>query len=258
VQLMYCNWSTEGWRLYIKWLEAMIDQETLGAVMGARGLGKVRREYKPQDLQTVEHYEEKTNEAIMILEANIEVMKSLRTFYEKMSVNVAFPLTATCGNDVATFATQIEDMIYELTTHTSRAKLLVRIATNRKGLILQHLQSQATEKMEALTNTSNKEAVAMRIITVVTLVYLPATFVSTFFSTDIVKYQNQNGGGSSGSQDQSSGGASFSNIALIRWLQVTLPLTFLTLTIGYAGYKHANKSRKKSILRLPFYNPTKK
>jgi hypothetical protein len=50
---------------------------------------------------------------------------------------------------------------------------------------MQHLQSQATEKMEILTekmhkigSMSQREAVAMKIITVVTLIYLPATFVS--------------------------------------------------------------------------------
>jgi hypothetical protein len=103
--------------------------------MGARGRDKVRREYEPQDLQTVEHYEEKANEAIMILEANVEVMKSLRTFYEKLTSNNAFSMTGACGDDINTFLTQLDDMMYELNTHISRAKLLVRIATNRKGLV---------------------------------------------------------------------------------------------------------------------------
>ena len=54
--------------------------------------------------------------------------------------------------------------------------------------VLQHLQHQATEKTEALNMStynigvmSQKEAIAVRIITVVTLVYLPATFVSVRF-----------------------------------------------------------------------------
>ena len=51
--------------------------------------------------------------------------------------------------------------------------------------MLQHLQTQTTETMERLTlsmhamgRLSQKETIAMRIITVVTLIYLPATFVS--------------------------------------------------------------------------------
>ena len=51
--------------------------------------------------------------------------------------------------------------------------------------VLQHLSSQTTQKMEDLTISmhqigvgSQREAIIMRIITVATLLYLPATFVS--------------------------------------------------------------------------------
>lgn len=44
--------------------------------------------------------------------------------------------------------------------------------------VLQHLQGQATEATLNLTYMSYKEAIIMRIITTVTLIYLPATFVS--------------------------------------------------------------------------------
>lgn len=45
----------------------------------------------------------------------------------------------------------------------------------------------------------------------------------TFFSTDVVKYQDQN--------DNSTGheSGSYSPLALQRWLQVTLPLTALSM-----------------------------
>jgi hypothetical protein len=45
----------------------------------------------------------------------------------------------------------------------------------------------------------------------------------TFFSTDVVKYQDQNGN-STGHET-----ASYSPLALQRWLQVTLPLTALSM-----------------------------
>ena len=97
----------------------------------------------------------------------------------------------------------------------------------------------------------------MRIITIVTLIYLPATFASvrgyerlqddqltklqTFFSTDVVKYQAQDAGGS------------FSKEALYRWLQVTLPLSALTLGIGYAWYRYQTiQSKKKGVNLLPY------
>ncbi|KAF5505974.1 hypothetical protein CGCS363_v004313 [Colletotrichum siamense] len=82
-----------------------------------------------------------------------------------------------------------------------------------------------------------KEAILVRIVTIVTLIYLPATFVSTFFSTDIIKYQ-----------DSDSPKGTFSPIAMERWLQVTLPLTSLTLLVAYYGNKWAeSKSRGRML-----------
>ena len=72
----------------------------------------------------------------------------------------------------------------------------------------------------------------MRIVTIVTLIYLPATFVSTFFSTDVVKYQGQDGGPGEGV---------YSSTAMMRWLQVTLPLTAATLTVAWLAFRYANK-----------------
>ncbi len=66
----------------------------------------------------------------------------------------------------------------------------------------------------------------MRIIAIVTGVFLPATFVSTFFSTDVVKYQNTNSG------PDGVEGESFSLLALQRWFEVTVVLT--VATFGFA------------------------
>ena len=54
----------------------------------------------------------------------------------------------------------------------------MNIISDRKELVLQHLQSQASERTEQLNRNLEREAVVMRIITIVTLIYLPATFVS--------------------------------------------------------------------------------
>jgi Mg2+ and Co2+ transporter CorA len=225
VHLLYCHWSTEAWRWYLQWLEDVTDKEVSDtrvqspsrsrywrvcllqskiAVLGPRDPSSGRREYTPEDLQTLQNYEEKTNEATMILEANANVLTSLRLFYERLVDRKDFPLRGDCRDEVLAFATRVDDMVYDSRMQVSRAKLLVRIIADRKNLVstlvhyflhlfdvlrdlqvLQHLQSQATEKMEALTTSthkigimSQKEAIAVRIITVVTLIYLPATFVS--------------------------------------------------------------------------------
>jgi len=246
IHLLHCNWSTETWRDYMQWLEYRVDITTDLAVFGPRtfdGGNQVRREYTPKDLQVAQFLEDKVNEAIMVIESNIEVLTQLSKYYEGLVNDAEFPLRQTCANDIRTFSTQLGDMIYDLKIQIGLAKLLVRTTSDRKILILQHLQSQATDKMENLTLSMHREAIAVRIITVVTLIYLPATFVSTFFSTDVIKYQ-------SGTPNES-----FSLVALVRWLQVTLPLTALTLGIGYAAFKMEDIKRRFTLPNeLPLFS----
>jgi len=73
----------------------------------------------------------------------------------------------------------------------------------------------------------------------VTLIYLPATFVSTFFSTDVVKFQGQE-----------HEGVSFSSLAMVRWVQVTLPLTALTIAFAYIGKGLAERRWQREVLPM--------
>ena len=61
--------------------------------------------------------------------------------------------------------------------------------------------------------------------------------MQTFFSTDIVRYQNTGNG--------ASGAGSFSTHALLAWLQVTLPLTALTVSGAWITYKVSERSRRQ-------------
>jgi hypothetical protein len=67
----------------------------------------------------------------------------------------------------------------------------------------------------------------------------------TFFSTEVVQYQNNNSNNNNsapgGDQRNSS---SFSLLALERWLEVTLPLTLITLVLAYYFFKRSVKKVK--------------
>lgn len=117
------------------WTLTLELPQTHIAVHGPRGLGEAHRIYTPGDLQTVQNYEDKTNEAIMVLEANADVLSSLRMFYEKLAENIDFPLRGVCHEDIAAFATQVNDMIYDSRMQILRAELLLRITADRKGLV---------------------------------------------------------------------------------------------------------------------------
>ncbi|KAL8811715.1 MAG: hypothetical protein Q9200_001578 [Gallowayella weberi] len=240
VHLLHCHWSMENWRWYVQFLEDQVDHETDIAVHGPRERGEAVRAYSLTDLQNLQHYQDKINETIMVLEGNNEVLSSLGGFYRALLGNSAFLVRDACHEDISSFAKQVDEMIHDSSTQISRAKLLVRITSDRKDLVSQHLQSQTTQKMEDLTESmhkigvaSQKEAIIMRIITAVTLIYLPGTFVSTLFSTDVVRFHD--------------GKEAFSKMALHRWLEVTFPLTTVTLFVAFLVFEFADKKRRIAL-----------
>jgi hypothetical protein len=70
----------------------------------------------------------------MILEANVDVMTSLRNFYERLMRNRDFPLIDSC-DDIVTFIVRLDEMIYDSKMHIRRAKLLTCITADRKSLV---------------------------------------------------------------------------------------------------------------------------
>ncbi|KAK8094296.1 hypothetical protein PG997_000981 [Apiospora hydei] len=212
--LMYCLWAREDWR------------GILSAVWGRAVYVTVLKEYTPQDIQELQIWEEAASQAITAIEGNINVISALLEFYEGVVTDKNFTVEGDCVGEVASFAAQIKAINVQFVMEVKRTQALVKSVSDRRELVIQHLQSQSAIRMEKVSHRMEREQTMMLIITIVTLVYLPATFVSTFSSTDIIKYQGaENPGGS------------YSETAMMRWLQVTIPLTFLTGLGAWFGRK---------------------
>ena len=158
-------------------------------IYGPRGPGYAHREYKPYHIQDLQYWQDKTDEAIMVLEANAGVVNAIRRFYLNLKGHRDFPdtLKKACTDDIMTFVLHLDEIIDNCNMQISRAKLLANMISNRKELVLQHLQGQAAERTELLNFHLEREAIVMRIITIVTLLYLPATFVSVSFPLGSLK-----------------------------------------------------------------------
>lgn len=220
IHVAYAQWATSEWRWNVRFLEQGADDLTLSAALINER--SHMESLDPGSLGGVQRWEEKTNDSIMAMESNANILKLLQRFYRDLVRDDDFPSKARriCQQAVKNFCLQLEELICETQMQISRAKILVRTVADRKTILIQHLQTQSalissklTASMYDQADRSAVEAIAVRIVTIVTLIYLPATFSSTFFSTDVVKYQD---------------GEVFSQIALDRFLQVTLPLMFLT------------------------------
>ncbi|KAL2277093.1 hypothetical protein FJTKL_00228 [Diaporthe vaccinii] len=245
--LVLVNWASASWRWHIQDLEETIDDMTRPAILFDYE-SRDQPEVAPRAVTLVQEYEDKVNETLMVIEANLKIFSSLLTSYTALVEDKNFPLNErdACKAAVGVFSTKIEEYAYDLRMQADRARVLSKVATDRKNIVLQQLQTQTAIKQEALassmwafSNNSQKETIAMRIITAITLLYLPPTFVCTFFGTDVIKYQ-----------DNGKGSVYFSIEALKSFLYVTVPLWVITVAVVYYLNKTETKRRGRSAMEM--------
>lgn len=237
------NSASESWRWYLQWLDEEIEKATSGLLWESREPGKSRRRYQASDLQQVQFLSDKVGDVILSLEGNMEVVKALREFYSDLLQDPDFDIRSACGDYVTMFVKQTRNANYDLGLQLFRAKALPGRVLQRKDLMLQYMNTQTAERQEELTNSAENETIMMRIITVVTLVYLPATFVSTFFSTPAITFPQATSNSGTGFSSNSSDDRNDSTTALVLWLEISIPLTIATLAAAF-GVFYWERKRK--------------
>ncbi|CAJ2504351.1 Uu.00g117450.m01.CDS01 [Anthostomella pinea] len=243
--MVFTRWACEEWRWHIESSEEIIENITYHFIDNAG----MKLRWEPQSLTIIQKRDEKLRETITALEANAEIMDRLKVFYVNLVSDQDFPtqVRSCATHSVNEFASQMDEYIYDTRMQIKRAKVLSTLVSDRKQILIQHLQAQTAARQEELTARQEKlakkaglEAIAVRIITVITLFYLPATFVSTFFSTNAVTFQND------GSDDSTSGNTTApSQLALERFFEVSVPLMALTFGLAIAWYYYERRQIRK-------------
>ncbi|KAG6989005.1 hypothetical protein G7Y79_00066g095230 [Physcia stellaris] len=211
-------------------------------------------------LQKIQHIEEKAHEALLIIKMNISVIGQLKQYYDTIIKSRHFPqgIRELCQGDLEQFELRTNGILNDMQMRILRLETLLRLLGDRKTLVYQIIRyaenatlsenpqlhsileyqntetnKQSTKNMMSMTEDMNDiarktkiETVSMKVITVVTLFFLPGTFISTLMSTDIFGSNN----------DLSNPGpnpyAYLSPLQL--YLAASLPLTFVTILIWAA------------------------
>jgi hypothetical protein len=211
------------------------------------------------DLQRIQHVEEKLQETSLMLKFNVQILKELREHYRYVISLSSFPLQirTSCEYDIERFYKRILDVEKDMIAQQSRIEMLLCQSAQRKqlmGEILQYRSMRATEmsaheaqssadNMEALTDSmhdiaskTKRETVSMRVITSVTLFFLPGTFVATFMSTDIIRFSDEPG---------------FHLKGLKIYLAISLPIMALTFLAWFLVYQLARRRDRLTRGTLP-------
>jgi len=217
-----------------------------------------QEEFSFSDLQHIQFIEEKANETLLVLKVNANVLMVLKQHYRTFFDSDDCPdaLKTNCKLDVSRFERRVESVVNDLHMQQSRLETLLRLLADRKTLTYgildyrniqanKHLAQKAqnsadkmellTEEMHEIAKKTEQETVSMRIITLVTLFFLPGTFISTLMSTDIIRFS---------SSDVGTHQRNFSSEALKLYIAITLPMMFLTFMAWWVVYRYVNRKTR--------------
>ncbi|KAL8696542.1 MAG: hypothetical protein Q9224_002740 [Gallowayella concinna] len=196
--------------------------------------------FRIRDLQDIQDFEERANETVLVLKLNMSICKQILEFYRSLFKNKELPepILNECQESMFRFERRIEGLKSHMDSQILRVEGLLRLIDDRKTLLygllgflntrsnklLASESHKSTKKMEKVTHEMREiaretktETVSMKIITLVTLFFLPGTFIATLMSTDIVHWDN--------------GKKTYQPGALIVYLAVCLPLMVLTFSV---------------------------
>jgi hypothetical protein len=240
VHLLLLETAIANWRPYLVDLAAETDQhaaQSLGASQDDEGPISMAECGERQELMLLD---EKMLNAELVIKATTNTVQYLLEFHrstQKLEVE-----QRVVNDDFIAFV--LLDQLHELDLNSLRVEALrarLQGITNlvssfldlNSGFALQGLAKESrkeneemrhlSERMHELTKKSTQDAAAVKVLTILTLIYLPATVVSNFFSTSFVDSQT------------SPGGSSHLVVSNEWWIlvAVAVPLTLLTLYIWY-------------------------
>jgi len=206
-----------------------------------------------KDMQTIQADEERVNAALLVLRTNLETLGQLKHFYTSLDQFDGWPhdLNEQCRGQIIHFASRVSNIEYDLRLQQARLETLIRLLADRKALLYaifeyqntlvnkelanraqesQQQMEDMTRQMNTLAEKTQQETVSMRIITLVTLFFLPGTFISTLMSTPIIQFASPDDAGSVPSREV------FSLQALRLFFKITVPLMLATFLAWYVMY----------------------
>lgn len=167
------------------------------------------------EFQRLSSLGDELEQAIIAIEQNKGVIAEINTQYDMATNSVAFTAAMDMGEfkgEISAFFRKLNSIGRELEMHLSRLKALARTVDNDKTMfdaVLQYKSAKTSEffaksakdssermedwtvKMHTIAVKTEQETVSMHVITVFTLIFLPGTFLATFFSSGVLHWNEK-------------------------------------------------------------------
>ncbi|KAK0669224.1 hypothetical protein QBC41DRAFT_224283, partial [Cercophora samala] len=175
-------------------------------------------------------------EVILVVQLDISTLEDVCEKYEKLvdRGDVGEELRATMKNSVAVFVGKVRQMIRGLEVRHKQLHSLQASVKEGKALFESMMQFRTFQASHRSAITMEKETVSMHVVTVVTMLFLPATFISTFFQSGIIQLRETEG---------FEGQWMLHMEAFALYIQICIPLTAVTMFVWFlVNYRAKLKS----------------
>lgn len=160
------------------------------------------------ELQELHHMGERLKEMRLVIQLDIQTLRDIRESYETLAerdeLELEPEIKQKCKRQVIEFARKVDRITKNLEVRLTQLDTMISWLNDGKALfdnILQFRSVQAShifsgiaheqgKKMENIANKTEHQTGSMHVITFVTLAFLPATFVATFFQSGLVSWPN--------------------------------------------------------------------
>ncbi|KAH8649812.1 hypothetical protein BX600DRAFT_418752 [Xylariales sp. PMI_506] len=212
-----------------------------------------------EEFQRINRWSEELDRSLMVIEQNQGVLRELRNHYTEVAQTHGY--TANIKNELVSgglgdFFRRIDGIVRDLSIHHDRLRAVARILDNDKALYGAALQYQSgkvsqyfaeaakessnrmedwTKQMHSIAIKTEHETVSMHVITIFTLIFLPGTFVATFFSSGAIQWND----------DGTLGADYIANPGGLRlFFAIIIPLTVVVMIVWALVYYIARRKRK--------------
>lgn len=155
------------------------------------------------ELQRLHIIGERINEAVLVVGLTNQIVQSVQEYYSAMFKSEALPKTIRdgCQPDMSLFLQRMANIERNLQIRGKQLESMARLVQEAKTLfdgILQYRAMQinllfaqsgydSNKKMESIAHKTEQETTSMHVITTVTLLFLPGTFVASFFQSGVIQ-----------------------------------------------------------------------
>ncbi|KAF7889981.1 uncharacterized protein EAF02_002396 [Botrytis sinoallii] len=215
--------SLSGWPDYMASLEARLREQTNLIICAtddmeeesssAHGIGFESR----QELKVLEDF---VLDLLMILRTKVETVTGLRDQCKEYANEFGKQMEPEDRASHYLILREFDEYVKDAESYLGHAKDLKDRVQSTVTLLSDFLNHEENRSMHHLTERSTKDAAAVKILTIITLVYLPTTIVANFFSTQFVQ-TSDNG---------------HMTITENSWIlaAISIPLTALTIFLWWA------------------------